>query len=383
FFECLVGAPPFYANDAAQLSAKHQASPAPIDVISEPVRALVLRGLAKDPGSRPDPQSLLTAVGEVAARAVGRDWERRGRRELAAHLAGRSTLADISALSRRINGAGRAGYRRHFRLAAVMGGALALAAGLSSPPLAVIPGISIFGPGGRPPVLAFPEPERGPVAMRVVTNGRPADRTQTLAAKVGTAGSLAGKRPPASSNAGANIRTENAPFDALPQRAAQPEGATAEPPSDQSTRACTGQRGDDNKPCTTENPEQPTAGSAGSPSDPSQVSIPVALPAPLSPADLPVQLPVSIQPPASVQLPVPLPAPVQDLRPDSTPDKTGSGTDFHTIKSGPSQIDSQVPRKMTVGSKRSDIDRNPFGPPRTLSQKSFRSFGGTGKMGTR
>ena len=233
FFECLVGAPPFYADDAAQLSARHQASPAPIEVLPEPVRALVLRGLAKDPSSRPDAQRLLAAVGEVATRAVGHDWERRGRRELVAHLASPSTLADISALSRRVNGAGRVGYRRHLRLAAVMGGALALAAGLSSPPLAVIPGISIFGPGGRPPVLAFPEPDRGPVAMRVVTNGRPADRTQTPAAKVGTAGLLAGARSPASSNAGATIRTDHAPFGALPQRAAQPEGAAAESRSDQ------------------------------------------------------------------------------------------------------------------------------------------------------
>jgi eukaryotic-like serine/threonine-protein kinase len=384
FFECLVGAPPFYADDVAQLLAKHQGSPAPIEVLPEPVRALVLRGLAKDPSSRPDAQSLLAAFGEVATRALGSDWERRGRQELAAHLDSRSTLADISALSRRVNGAGRVGYRRHLRLAAVMGGALALAAGLSSPPLAVIPGISIFGPGGRPPVLAFPEPDRGPVAMRVVTNGRPADRTQTPAAKVGTAGLLAGARSPASSNAGATIRTDHAPFGALPQRAAQPEGAAAESRSDQPTRACTAQLGDDTKPCA-ENSEQPTAGSAGSPSDPSQVSIPVALPAPLSPADLPVQLPVSVQPPASVQLPVPvaLPAPVQDLRSNSTLDKTGPDKDFHTVKSVPSQIDSQVPRRMTVRAKRSDVDSSSFGPPRTLSHKDFRGFGGAGKMGTR
>jgi eukaryotic-like serine/threonine-protein kinase len=384
FFECLVGAPPFYADDAAQLSAKHQASPAPIEVIPEPVRALVLRGHAKDPGSRPDAQSLLVAVGEVAARAVGRDWERRGRRELAVHLASRSTLADISALSRRVNGAGRVSYRRHLRLAAVMGGALALAAGLSSPPLAVIPGISIFGPGGRPPVLAFPEPDRGPVAMRVVTNGRPADRTQASATKVGTAGPLAGTRPPASSNAGANIRTNHALLDALPRRAAQPEGATAES-MHQSSRACTGQLGHNNKPCTGENSEQPIAGSAGSPSDRSQVSIPVALPAPLSPADLPVQLPVSVQPPASVQLPVPGQslAPVQDLRTNSASDKTGSEKDFRTVKSVPSQIDSQVPRKMTVRAKRSDVGRNSSGPPRTLPQRGFGGHGGAGKMGTR
>src|SRR5947209_20307679 len=220
------------------------------------------RGLAKAPSSRPDAQRLLAAVGEVATRAVGHDWERRGRRELAAHLASPSTLADISALSRRVNGADRVGYRRHLRLAAVMGGALALAAGLSSPPLAVIPGISSFGPGGRPPVLAFPEPDRGPVAMRVVTNGRPADRTQTPAVKVGTAASLAGARPPASSNAGADMRTDHALLDALPRRGAQPEGVTDRSTSDRSIRTCTGQRCDNNKNCNAERSAQPTAGSA-------------------------------------------------------------------------------------------------------------------------
>lgn len=385
FFECLVGAPPFYADDAAQLSAKHQASLVPVEVVPQAVRELVVAGLAKEPGSRPGAGSLLAAVGDAAAQEVGPDWERRGRRELAAHLAPRPALVDIATLSRRIRGAGRVSYRRPVRLAAVMGGALALAAGLSSPPLAVIPGITIFGPGGRPPVLAFPEPDRGPVAMRVVTNGRLADRGQTPAAKVGTAGPVAGARPPASSIAQAKVRADHAWPEALPQRAAQPEGALAESAtSDQPTRACTGQLADDSNPCTAKR-EQPTPDSAGSPSDPSEVSIPVALPVPLLPDVQPVALPVPVQPPVSVRLPVPvqLPAPVQDLRSSSIPDKTGAEKDFHTAKSFSSQVDSQVPRKMTVGAKRSDGDSNSFGPPGTLSQKEFGGSSGAGKTGNR
>lgn len=372
FFECLVGAPPFYADDAAQLSAKHQASPVPVEVIPAAVRELVVAGLAKEPGSRPDAGSLLAAVGDVAAREVGPGWERRGRRELAAQLAPRSALVDIAALSRQIRGVGRVSYRRPVRLAAVMGGALALAAGLSSPPLAVIPGINIFGPGGRPPVLAFPEPDRGPVAMRVVTNGRLADRAQTPVAKVGTAGPVAGARPPASSIAEDNVRAGHAHPEAIPQLAAQPEGAAGSATSDQSTRACTGQLADDSNPCTVQQ-EQPTPGSAGSPSDPSEVSIPVALPVPLLPNVQPVQLPVPVQ----------LPAAVQDLRSRSIPDKTGAEKDFHTAKSFSSQMDSRVPRKMTVRAKRSDDGSNSFGPPRTLSQKGFGGFSGSGKMGNR
>ena len=67
--------------------------------------------------------------------------------------------------------------RQPVRLAAVVGGALALAAGLSSPPLAVImPGASIFGSDARSPVLAFPDPVHGSSSVRAVTNDRLADR---------------------------------------------------------------------------------------------------------------------------------------------------------------------------------------------------------------
>ena len=376
FFECLVGAPPFYADDAAQLLAKHQAGRVPAEVIPKAVRELVMAGLAKDPASRPDAGSLLAAVGAVAARQVGPDWERRGRRELAQHLARRPALADFATMGRRIRGAGPVSYRRPVRLAAVMGGALALAAGLSSPPLAVIPGINIFGPGGRPPVLAFPEPDRGPVAMRVVTNGRLADRAQTPAVKAGTAGPVVGARPPlVSSIAQAKVRTDHAQPEALPQRADRPGGALAESAtSDQSTRACTGQLVDDSNPCTAKQ-EQPTPGSAGSPSDPSGVSIPVALPIPLLPdvQPVPVHLPVPVQ----------LPAPVQDPTPRSIPDRTGAERDFHTAQSFSSQMDSRVPRKMTVRAKQSDSDSHSFGPPRTLSQKGSAGFSGAGKTGNR
>ncbi|MDQ3762644.1 MAG: serine/threonine protein kinase, partial [Actinomycetota bacterium] len=172
FFECLAGAPPFYANGVAELAAKHDLSAAPVDVVPEPVRELVLRGLAKDPRRRPGARSLLAHVEDVAARAVGPDWESHGRRELATFLTSHSALPDIFVPARRSSGAGWQ-RRKPVRLAAVMGGALALTAGLSSPPLAVIlPSSSLFGSsGGRPPVLAFPEPDHGTVPVRAVTNG--------------------------------------------------------------------------------------------------------------------------------------------------------------------------------------------------------------------
>ncbi|MDQ4009530.1 MAG: serine/threonine protein kinase [Actinomycetota bacterium] len=199
FFECLIGAPPFYADSSAELAVKHDQSSPPLDVIPQPARELVVRGLTKDPHSRPTARSLLAHVDDVAARAVGTGWERRGRRELVRLLSSRSAVPDKPTLARR---RGDVSWERRspVRLAAVVGGALALAAGLSSPPLAVIlPGGSIFGSDARSPVLAFPEPAHGSSPVRAVTNGQLADRAPDAvpAAKAAPAGRelIAGPQP--------------------------------------------------------------------------------------------------------------------------------------------------------------------------------------------
>jgi serine/threonine-protein kinase len=313
FFECLVGAPPFYADGEAELSAKHEQSTLPVDVVPEPVRELVLYGLAKDPRSRPEARNLLAHVGDVAAHAVGSNWERRGRRELTALLAGRSALPDVSAPGRR-SGDANCQRRKSVRLAAVMGGALALAAGLASPPLAVIlPSGSVFGSGEKSPVLAFPEPDRDAAPVRVVTNGgQLADRALTPAAKAGTAGSVTRARPPAPLIPTPNTQTvpyEHATPDAPGQGSSHPDSAAqSQSTSDQSTSvspACTQELMSVHKPCTTASPEQPTPGSAGSTSDPSQVSIPVSMPVELPvPVEVPVQLPVPVQEPEPELIPI-------------------------------------------------------------------------------
>jgi hypothetical protein len=182
-----------------------------------------------------------------------------------------------------------AGYGKPVRLAAVIGGALALAAGLSSPPLAVLPGISIFGSGGRPPVLAFPEPDRGTVAVRAATNGPLADRAAT-----GTGG-----RPLVRSLPAPN--TQAAPYEgagpgARHPGAAYPDGVSTDRPAPghvtSATPACTQSLVDDHKPCTAVKPVPP--GSAGSTTDPSEVSIPVSLPV-RPPAQVPQSIPRSDQ----------------------------------------------------------------------------------------
>ena len=308
FFECLAGAPPFYADGEAELLAKHEQSTLPVDVVPEAVRELVLRGLAKDPRSRPEARSLLAHVGDVAARAVGPDWERRGRRELTALLAGRSTPPDVSAPVRRSGGADRR-HRKPVRLAAVMGGALALAAGLASPPLAVIlPGGGIFDSGGRSPVLAFPEPDRDAVPVRVVTHGQPADRVLTPAAKAGTAGQVARARPSARSIPVPNIQSApyeygtpdvlhqgfTHPGDAAQGQSTSGQSAPDQLAPDQSTPAPparTQETMSAHKPCTAVNPEQLTPDSGESTSDPSQVSIPVSMLVPLpAQVEVPVQV---------------------------------------------------------------------------------------------
>jgi tRNA A-37 threonylcarbamoyl transferase component Bud32 len=317
FFECLVGAPPFYADDVAELSTKHERSAAPVDVVPEPVRELVLRGLAKDPVSRSDARNLLAHIRAVAGRTVGSGWERRGRRELTTLLGSGRALPGVQALGHRNDPVGWA-HRKPVRLAAVMGGALALAAGLSSPPLAVIlPGISMFSPGGRSPVLAFPEPDQNAVPVRVVTNGPLADRMPS--AKAETTTPIAKARPPAPSIPAQTIYP--VPYrhhisDSLAHGSADSDGAvqgysaSSQPAVGESTHttpACA-QELIDHGSCSAMNPEQPTAGSTGTTGtwDPSQVipasvSVPVQLPV-QSPVTVPVQVPVPIQVPKSIPI---------------------------------------------------------------------------------
>jgi hypothetical protein len=288
FFECLVGTPPFYSTEVAELSAKHQGSEPPVDLISEPVRELVVRGLAKDPHSRGEARNFVAFVDDVASRAAGSGWERRGRQELAALL---------SVPGRRRSGTGWVGYHKPVRLAAVVGGALALAAGLSSPPLVAIPGISISGSGARPPVLVFPDPDRGSTAMRVVTNSPLGERRPVPAARDRTSRGVAGTQLPASPTPGLTGDTasdEHAVRDADHRGAAHPESATPGQFTPVAP-ACTQQLMDDHKRCIAMDAERLTPGPTAAASDPSEVSVLVSLP---------IQLPTLIDQPVQLHTPI-------------------------------------------------------------------------------
>lgn len=97
FLECLSGGRPYGSADRDTLKHRHLTAPVPVEQVPEPLRPLILLGMAKNPSSRP--ASALDLVGEleeIAGRAYGRGWERTGWRRLAevsAVLAALSPLA--------------------------------------------------------------------------------------------------------------------------------------------------------------------------------------------------------------------------------------------------------------------------------------------------
>ncbi|GII56229.1 hypothetical protein Pth03_46180 [Planotetraspora thailandica] len=85
FFECLTGRVPYGADHPAALRYLHQSAAIPVDAVPTPVRTLVTRGLAKNPADRPlSARAFISELESTALEAYGPDWERRGRRHLAA-----------------------------------------------------------------------------------------------------------------------------------------------------------------------------------------------------------------------------------------------------------------------------------------------------------
>jgi eukaryotic-like serine/threonine-protein kinase len=97
FFECLTGKAPF-SGTLARLAAQHEQAAVPVDLIEEPLRPLVARGMAKDPAARPASAAGFVAELEAAATmACGAGWESAGRAQLAARAAGLLALASACA----------------------------------------------------------------------------------------------------------------------------------------------------------------------------------------------------------------------------------------------------------------------------------------------
>ena len=88
FFECVTGERPFPGTNAIELMAQHALGGIPDDLAPPPVRALIRKGMAKDPRERPaSAREFLGRLEAVADAAYGPDWERRGQHKLATLLA--------------------------------------------------------------------------------------------------------------------------------------------------------------------------------------------------------------------------------------------------------------------------------------------------------
>jgi serine/threonine-protein kinase len=82
FFECLTSKTPF-SGRLGQLRRQHASAAVPLELIDEPLRSLIARGMAKNPAERPPTAMAFVAELEsTAAAAYGPDWEERGRSQL-------------------------------------------------------------------------------------------------------------------------------------------------------------------------------------------------------------------------------------------------------------------------------------------------------------
>jgi protein kinase-like protein len=84
FFECLTGRPPFQGKNPAALAKAHRTEPIPVEAVPEPLRGLVLAGLAKNPADRPaSAEMFLGVLDDAAVATYGAAWETQGRNRLA------------------------------------------------------------------------------------------------------------------------------------------------------------------------------------------------------------------------------------------------------------------------------------------------------------
>ncbi len=99
FFECVTGRTPYRATTSDAYRAQHTTAPIPVEEAPEQVRALIDRGLAKDPQGRPAGALEFAAELESAAtEAYGPAWESNGRRRLAETAAGLAALFPLALL---------------------------------------------------------------------------------------------------------------------------------------------------------------------------------------------------------------------------------------------------------------------------------------------
>ncbi|MTD54578.1 protein kinase domain-containing protein [Amycolatopsis pithecellobii] len=100
FFRCITGHRPFEADTTEQLRSLHERASVPLDAVPGKLRALIARGMAKDPAWRPASAEAFVAELEVVARAAyGKNWERRGWKRLATSVAALTALTPLALLA--------------------------------------------------------------------------------------------------------------------------------------------------------------------------------------------------------------------------------------------------------------------------------------------
>jgi len=152
FFECLTGKTPF-SGRLGQLHAQHAAAAVPVDLVDEPVRGLITRGMAKDPVARPaNAMDFVTELESTAVAAYGADWEERGRRHLAERAA--ALLLLLLGTSAVAGGAGAAAATSW--LAAHRTAAIATAAVTTAALVAIaVTAVALVGGGGSKSTIAI------------------------------------------------------------------------------------------------------------------------------------------------------------------------------------------------------------------------------------
>jgi eukaryotic-like serine/threonine-protein kinase len=99
FFQCVTGHRPYEGTDTEALRELHLHGPTPVADVPEPLRPLVLRGMAKDSTIRPASAAAFVHELEAAAHAgYGPDWERRGWQRLAAPAGALLALSPLAFL---------------------------------------------------------------------------------------------------------------------------------------------------------------------------------------------------------------------------------------------------------------------------------------------
>ncbi|GAA3973077.1 hypothetical protein GCM10023085_64410 [Actinomadura viridis] len=97
FFEAITGRRP-YTGGQATLESAHRTEPVPAEAVPEPLRPLIVRGMAKDPWDRPEgAAAFVTELEDVAAQAYGAGWEARGVRLLAGATLALAALFPLAA----------------------------------------------------------------------------------------------------------------------------------------------------------------------------------------------------------------------------------------------------------------------------------------------